>query len=188
MRTGETAEDKLEDLRGWMNEKASSGDSAIRSDWPEVKEKFKQRTAELDKNMDSLSAKSKQEYNELKTRYQSWEAREERRQKTPLSQQNVTKWQSQLLGEYKDLNKITPNNIREAYLTFMGVVRAKRQNWTQSDWDYVDHVYGKLNDRRGQIEDQISTADNLKIRTLQGEYLTLEGAADTKSMMQHVRE
>ncbi|WP_242928707.1 hypothetical protein [Pontibacter vulgaris] len=188
VRTGETTEEKLEELRGWMNEKSTQGDSAIRSDWPEVREKIRQRTAELDKNVDSLSAKSRQEYNELKQRYERWEAREQRRQQMPLSQQKITQWQNQLLGEYKDIDKITAKNIREAYLTFMGVVRTKRRSWTQSDWDYVDYVYSKLNERRGQVEGQISTSDNFKIRTLQGEYLTLEGAADTQSMLNDVKD
>ena len=78
--------------------------------------------------------------------------------------------------------------MREAYLTFMGTVRTKNRNWTQNDWDYVDYVYSTLNDRRGQVETQLSTADKLKIRTLQAEYLALEGAADTRSMVKGVDE
>jgi len=78
---------------------------------------------------------------------------------------------------------VQPENIREAYLTFMGEVRTNRRNWTQDDWDYVDYVYGQLNQRRREIEGQLRTADKLKIRTLQAEYLTLEGAADTQSML-----
>ena len=188
VRTGKTAEDRLEELRGWMNEKSGSADTAIRRDWPEVKKKIRLRTAELDKNVDSLSAESREEYNQLKERYQRWEEREERRQQTPLDKTKLTKWQEQLLREYKDNDKITPQNIREAYLTFMGVVRAKRQNWTQSDWDYVDHVYGLLNQRRGEIEGQIASNDNLKIRTLQAEYLTLEGSADAGSLIRGIRK
>ncbi|MFD2245497.1 hypothetical protein [Pontibacter ruber] len=188
VRTGKTAEDRLEELRGWMNEKSGSADTAIRRDWPEVKEKFRQRTAELDEDIDSLSAESKEEYNQLKSRYQRWEERQERRQQTPLDKAKLTQWQEQLLREYKDINKISPQNIREAYLTFMGVVRAKRQKWTQSDWDYVDYVYGQLNQRRGEIEGQIASGDNLKIRSLQAEYLTLEGSADAGSLMRDLRK
>jgi hypothetical protein len=188
VKTGKTAEDRLEELRGWMNEKSSSADTAIRRDWPEVREKFRQRTAELDKNVDSLSAESREEYNQLKERYRTWEEREQRRQQTPLDKAKLAQWQEQLLREYKDVKKITPQNVREAYLTFMGVVRAKRRNWTQSDWDYVDNVYGQLNQRRSEIEGQIASGDNLKIRTLQTEYLALEGSADASSMIQGIRK
>ncbi|MHC2990602.1 hypothetical protein OB13_02995 [Pontibacter sp. HJ8] len=187
MRTGKTVDDQLESLRGWMNEKSEQADTAIREDWPEVKETFKKRSAELDKNIDSLSAESKAEYARLKQRYERWESRQERRQNTPLDAKEIAQWQEQLLREFNDIDTVTPQNIREAYLTFMGVVRAKRQNWTQNDWDYVDHVYGKLNQRRRQIEGQMSNSDKLKVRALQAEYLSIEGAADAKNMMQNMR-
>lgn len=187
VRTGRTVEERLEELRGWMNEKSEQADTSIREDWPEVKETFRQRTAELDKNVDSLSAESKAEYNRLKQRYERWESRQERRQNTPLDADELVKWQEQLLREFDDIDSISPQNVREAYLTFMGVVRAKRQNWTQSDWDYVDNIYGKLNQRRRQIEGQMSNSDKLKVRALQAEYLSIEGAADAKSLMQNMR-
>ncbi|OKL38429.1 hypothetical protein [Pontibacter flavimaris] len=188
VKSGETAEQELDEFRGWMNKQAEKGDTAIRREWPEVKEELRRRNAQLESRFDSLSEKSKAEYRDLQQRYQSWEERQERRMQQPLDARKVTTWQEQLLREYDDLAQLQPSQMREAYLTFMGTVRTKRKNWTQGDWDYVDHVYGKLNVRRGQLESQISTSDKLKIRTLQAEYLTLEGAADTKDMLRNVEE
>ncbi|GAB3203210.1 hypothetical protein ABID22_000976 [Pontibacter aydingkolensis] len=181
VQTGKTAEQQLEEFRGWLNRQSEKGDIAIRSNWPKVKEELRQRNAQLEQNFDSLSDKSKQEYRDLQERYKRWETRQERRQAQPLDPSKLTLFEEQLLREYKNLQSINANNIREAYLTFMGTVRAKRRNWTPDDWDYVDYVYSQLNQRRGQVEGQISTGDNLKIRALQAEYLTLEGAADTQS-------
>ncbi|WP_018478575.1 hypothetical protein [Pontibacter roseus] len=187
VRSGRTVDDRLESLRGWMNEKVEQGDSSIQREWPDVKDDFRRRTAEIDQNLDSLSVESKAEYARLKQRYERWENRQERRQDTPLDVQELQQWQEQLLREFEDVDSISPQNVREAYLTFMGVVRAKRQNWTQNDWDYVDHVYGLLNQRRRQIEGEMSNSDKLKVRALQAEYLSLEGAADAKSLMQNMR-
>lgn len=186
-RTGRTVNERLESLRGWMNEKVERGDTAIQREMPQIKEDFRRRSSEIEKNLDSLSADSKAEYNRLKQRYERWESRQERRENTPLDAAELSQWREQLLREFDDINSISPQNVREAYLTFMGVVRAKRQNWTQSDWDYVDNVYGQLNQRRRQIEGQMSNSDKLKIRALQAEYLSLEGAADAKSLMQDMR-
>ncbi|HEY4651028.1 MAG TPA: hypothetical protein VIG72_06415 [Pontibacter sp.] len=185
-RTGETTQQKFEKLRTWMNDKTNRGDTVIRREWPKTREELRRINADLERNFDSLSAESKEEYKQLRSRYESWEARQERRQQQPLDPAKISSWQDQLLREYKDISNIQPANIREAYLTFMGAVRAKRRNWTQDDWDYVDYVYSSLNERRGQIEGQIGTADKLKIRTLQAEYLALEGAADTRSMLNGV--
>ncbi|MBB6610758.1 hypothetical protein H7F15_06890 [Pontibacter sp. Tf4] len=187
-KTGETTEEKLEELRSWMNEKADRTDTAIRSNWPATREKLRRINADLERNVDSLSTESKEEYRQLRDRYQRWEERQDRRQNQPLEESKLRTWREQLLREYKDISNIQPANLREAYLTFMGTVRTKRRNWTQDDWDYVDHVYSSLNARRGQVENNLSTADKLKIRTLQAEYLALEGAADTRSMINGVDE
>lgn len=186
-RTGRTVDERLESLRGWMNEKVEQGDTAIQREMPQIKEDFRRRSAEIEQNLDSLSADSKAEYARLKQRYERWESRQERRQNTPLDAEELQKWREQLLREFDMVESISPQNVREAYLTFMGVVRAKRQNWTQSDWDYVDNVYGQLNQRRRQIEGQMSNSDRLKVRALQAEYLTLEGAADTRNLIQNMR-
>jgi hypothetical protein len=186
-RTGRTIDERLESMRGWMNEKVERGDTSINREMPQIKEDFRRRTAEIEQNLDSLSADSKAEYARLKQRYERWENRQERRQNTPLDAAELQVWQQQLLREFDNIDAITPQNIREAYLTFMGVVRAKRQNWTQNDWDYVDNVYGRLNQRRRQIEGQMANSDKLKIRALQAEYLSIEGAADAKSLLQNMR-
>ncbi|CAM3448950.1 hypothetical protein POKO110462_03100 [Pontibacter korlensis] len=188
VRSGQTAEQELEEFRGWLNRQAEKGDTAIRREWPEVKEELRRRNAQLENRFDSLSTKSKQEFRDLQGRYKQWEERQERRMQQPLDANKIAEWQEQLLREYDNLDQLQASQLREAYLTFMGTVRTKRQNWSQNEWDYVDHVYGQLNQRRRQLEEQISTADNLKIRTLQAEYLTLEGAADTKDMFRNVAE
>ncbi|MER2997733.1 hypothetical protein [Pontibacter populi] len=184
--TGETTEDKLEKLRSWMNEKADRTDTAIRENWPETKEELRRMNEDIERNFDSLSTESKEEYRRLKQRYETWEARQERRQSQPLDPALVKTWEQKLLRDYQNISTIGPSSIREAYLTFMSEVRIKKRSWTPGDWDYVDHVYSKLNERRGQIEGQISTSDKLKIRTLQAEYLALEGAADTRNMLNEV--
>lgn len=187
VRNGETPEQKVERLRSWMNQKANRADTSIRENWPETREKIRDINADIERNFDSLSTQSQEEYRQLKERYAQWENEQEQRQMQPLQANEIQKWEDELLREYKEIENITSQNVREAYLTFMGTVRAKQRNFTQNDWDYVDHVYSQLNQRRRQIEGQMSTADKLKIRALQAEYLALEGAADTRSMVQGER-
>ena len=69
----------------------------------------------------------------------------------------------------------------------MGMVRAKKKNWNQNDWDYVDYIYRQLNKRKGEIDASISSADNLKIRSLQAEYLALEAGHDAKDLINTVK-
>jgi hypothetical protein len=178
---------ELDDFKAWVNDKAERTDSTTRENWPKVKEEFRQRAARLDSKADSLSAEGKAEYRELKSKYQAWEAKQEKRTSQPLDAAKVQQWEKDLLGG-KTPEAISAADMREMYLTFMGVVRAKKRRWTQDDWDYVDHVYGRLNDRKEQVESAIPASDRVKITSLQAEYLALEAGHDAKDLYQHVKK
>lgn len=180
--------DELNDFKSWVNAKANRTDSAARENWPEVKEDFKQRTARIESRLDSLSAESKAEYARVKAEYQTWENKKERRESKPLDASKLRQWEQELLGPTKELATLTAADMRETYLLFMGIVRAKKNNWTQDDWDYVDNVYSRLNDRKQELEGAIPTTDRIKIKTLQAEYLALEASHDAKDLYQHVRK
>jgi len=180
-------ERELREFKAWVNDKANRVDSSADKNWPKVKEEYKARTARLESRMDSLSVQSKQEYAELKSKYRNWETKKERRESKPLQADKIQEWQQQLLGNNTNLAALTAADMRETYLLFMGIVRAKKQRWTQEDWDYVDHVYSQLNNRKEQVESAIPTADRIKIKTLQAEYLALEASGDAKDLYNNVK-
>ena len=182
------ASDELNEFRDWVKTKADRTDSAAKENWPEVKEDFRRRTARLDSKADSLSAEAREEYNRLKAQYQTWEEKNERRAQKPLDGNKLRQWEQELLGPTKELSTLTAADMRETYLLFMGIVRAKKNKWTQDDWDYVDNVYSRLNDRKEQLEGSLSAGDRIKIKSLQTEYLALEAAHDAKDLYQHVRK
>jgi hypothetical protein len=177
---------ELDDFKAWINDKAGRADSTTKENWPKVKEEFRQRAARLDSKTDSLSAEGKAEYKELKRKFEGWQAKQEKRTSQPLDPAKVRQWEKSLLGN-KTPEAINAPEMREMYLTFMGVVRAQKRRWTQDDWDYVDHVYGRLNNRRGQVESAIPASDRIKIKTLQAEYLALEASSDARDIYQHVK-
>ncbi|MBK0404000.1 hypothetical protein I5M27_13480 [Adhaeribacter sp. BT258] len=176
------ADDEVRDFQDWVNDKTNRADSNAKEKWPEVKEDFKTRSAQLDAKMDSFSADTRREYEAAKARYQAWENRRDTRTSRPLDNAHLSSWRNTLLGNFGNLKTVTATNVKEVYLTFMGAVRAKKANWTQEDWDYVDQVYGELNQRKREIDNAISTTDAVKIKTLQAEYLTLEASADAQDV------
>lgn len=182
-----TASRELDELEAWVQDKAQRTDSTTRENWPKVKEEFRQRAARLDAKADSLSAEGKAEYARVKQKYESWEARQERRTSQPLDAAKLLQWEKELLAN-KKLESLQAPDMREAYLTFMGVVRARKTRWTQDDWDYVDHVYSRLNDRKRQVDSALPTSDLVKIKTLQAEYLALEAGSDAKDLYRDVKK
>lgn len=180
--------DELREFRDWINTQTARADTNASRRWPKVKEEFRTRTEHLETRLDSLSEDSKREYAELKQRYQTWENQQDKRTAQPLNEATLAKWRKELLGERADLKTVTGANARETYLLFMGIVRAKKQHWTPTDWDYVDQVYGELNTRKREIESAIPTSDRVKIKALQSEYLALEGAADAADAYENVKK
>ncbi len=180
--------DELREFRDWVNQKTAQADTNASRRWPKVKDEFNTRSAKFEKNLDSLSEDSKREYAELKNRFKSWEQKQEARTAQPLNETTLNNWRKELLGERRAYSTITGANAKETYLLFMGIVRAKNDKWTLTDWDYVDHVYSELNNRYSQIQSNISAADRLKIKVLQAEYLALEGAADAKDAYHNVKK
>ncbi|WP_034256657.1 hypothetical protein [Adhaeribacter aquaticus] len=179
---------ELDDFRAWVNSKANKTENNAKENWPQVKEEFKEKSARLDAKADSLSAETKAEYAKLKAKYKRWESQQDQRQGTPLDPAKIQQWQQELLGGNRDLASISGADMRETYLLFMGIVRAKNNKWTQDDWDYVDYVYGQLNDRKQQVESGIPATHRIKIKALQAEYLALESSSDARDLYQHVKK
>ncbi|WP_181305883.1 DUF6565 domain-containing protein [Rufibacter sp. XAAS-G3-1] len=182
------AEQDLAELREWMKDKTDSTKNPD-TRWPQVKEEFKEKTAQLDSRMDSLSAKSKEEYKELRREYLNWEARNQQRVEMPLSPETLQRFEEELFGSANALDAtFTAPQMREAYTQFLQNVRARRTTWTAADWDYVDELYSRLNQKKNLVEDQISAKDKLRIKALQAEFLALEAQKDAKDLYREINQ
>ncbi|MHC2991022.1 hypothetical protein OB13_05280 [Pontibacter sp. HJ8] len=180
-------EQDLEDLRNWMNRKATEGDSITRAEWPAVKEEFKVRSKNLEQGSNKLTDQSKQEYGELKNRYSQWEAQNEERQGQPLDRETAARWERNLTGT-GNIRNLKAGQMRDTYIRFMDSVRAQRTNWSLRDWDYAEHVYLVLNDRRQQVLANMNNSDKIKVAALQVEFNTLRKSRDAKDMYNNMRE
>ena len=180
-------EQDLEDLRNWMNRKASQGDSITRAEWPAVKQEFRARTQGLEQGTSKMTDQSKQEYGELKSRYRRWEAQNEERQGQPLDRETATAWERKLVGN-TNISRLRAEQMRDTFTRFMEAVRAQRSGWSLRDWDYAEHVYLALNDRKQEVLDKMTNGDKLKVAALQVEFNTLRKSRDAKDMYENMRE
>ena len=180
-------EQDLEDLRTWMNRKASQGDSITRAEWPTIKQEFRTRTQSLEQGTNKMTEQSKQEYSELKTRYRQWEADNEERYGQPLDRETAANWERRLAGT-QNIRNLKASQMRDTYTRFMENVRAQRSDWSLRDWDYAEHVYLLLGERKQQLLDQMSNGDKMKVAALQVEFNTLRKSRDAKDLYESMRE
>lgn len=180
-------EQDLEDFRTWMNRRVNQGDSITRAEWPTVKQEFRARTQRLDRSSSQMNEASKQEYGELKNQYQEWEAEKEERYGQPLSRETAATWERRLAGTNK-IGQLKASQLRGAFVRFMENVRAQRTDWSLRDWDYAEHLYLQLNDRKQQVLSQMTNSDKMKVAALQVEFNTLRKSRDAKDRYNQMRE
>jgi Spy/CpxP family protein refolding chaperone len=180
-------EQDLEDFRTWMNKRVSQGDSVTRAEWPLIKQEFRAKTQSLERGSSQMTETSKQEYGELKSRYNEWEAEKEERYGQPLNRETAASWERRLAGTNK-IGQVKASQLRNTFVRFMENVRAQRSDWSLRDWDYAEHVYLQLSDRKQQVLSQMSNSDKMKVAALQVEFNTLRKSRDAKDRYNHMRE
>ncbi|TXK38000.1 hypothetical protein FVR03_14405 [Pontibacter qinzhouensis] len=174
----------LEDLRGWLSKKANQADSLTRAEWPAIKQEFFTRTEKLDKNAGKLSDNTKQEYGELKNQYRELEQQNEEAYGQPLNREEAARWERELTGT-NNIKAIKMVDLRDRYIYFMEQVRARRTRWSLRDWDYAEHVYLQLSDRKELVLDALPNGDKMKIAALQVEFNTLRKSRDVKDRFEN---
>ncbi|RNI31030.1 hypothetical protein [Rufibacter latericius] len=179
----ETQESGVEqDLRAfkeWMKIQSDKVATTTRAEWPTIKSDFARQANKIENSFQGLSETSKRDFLELKTRFQELESRP-MADEVPLQAEEVRLREKELLGSFGNVQNISSIHMREAYIRFMQNVRAKRQNWTSRDWDYADYVLQNLGKRKAAVEEKLSTLDEIKIRTLIGEFYTLRSGQEFK--------
>ncbi len=167
-------EDELSDFRNWVGQTTANIADRTEEDWKRAKTDFENRTEELDAKQENFSDELKQEYSALKDEFKTAGDEYERN----LRAARLAEWEQKLLGTYADKSTIAQSNVRQVYITLLENVRNLHGTWTNEDWEMAKLVLKSLNDRKDEIDDDLPTDDEVKIRALQMEFRTLETAGD----------
>ncbi|MFC6997858.1 hypothetical protein [Rufibacter roseus] len=172
-------EQDLRQLKDWVRLQSDKISTTTRAEWPAIKSEFARHASKIESGFHNLSDNSKREFLELKTRFEEMESKP-LYDEIPLQAEEVKLREKELLGGFSNIQNIKPTHMRDAYITFMQNVRVKRQNWIPRDWDYADYVLQKLGNRKATVESQLTTLDEIKIRTLIGEFHALRSGQEFK--------
>ncbi|UYZ65073.1 DUF6565 domain-containing protein [Hymenobacter weizhouensis] len=181
-----TASGVERDLRifsDWVNDKLDRAEASARREMPKVTAEFDRQSRRLDRAVDSLTAESKREYSTQKARYQRWATRQDSLDQAARRPETAQQAQRRLLNEDVNISRARPTELPDLYLRLLETMRADRKNWTQADWSAASAVLSRLNARYEQVREQLPLEERLRIRSLQGEFRTLEKARDVKDVM-----
>lgn len=167
-------QDDLGDFRDWVSTTTGNVADRTEEDWQQAKQDFGIRTQELDQKQSEFSEDVKQDYQELKQKFNDTDEMYARSHQ----EARLAEWQRTLLGRWADLASVNESNVQEAYVMFMENVREKHESWTNQDWEMAKMVMNTLNEHKKEINGDIQTDTEVKIKALQIEFHALETAAD----------
>ena len=187
--TIEQAEQDLVELRNWIGNKLDRAATATADERAVLRSEFNELTARIDRGVDNLAEESKEEYKELRNRFNEWDTEQARLEEERQNQQNQSamdparerEWTIQLMGtSFENINNVPADQIDEAYVAFMQSVRDKDGNWGDTEWQYAQAVLDRLKERKHQLGSALSTEDRLKVEALEAEFGTRKAASDVK--------
>ncbi len=104
-----------------------------------------------------------------------YDAANRARRAQPLSPQRQKTFAVNLLGPYAGhLHTLTPATIGAPYQYLLQQTRARRQAWTDRDWDYARAVYADLNAALARVRLDLPARDELRVRAWQAEFVALQ--------------
>lgn len=173
----------LRDFSDWVNDKVDRAATTARRELPRISEEFDRQSKRIDKAVDSLTVEGKREYSTQKVRYQRWATRQDSLDAAARRPATADQAQRRLLNEDVNISKARPTELPDLYFRLIETMRSDKQNWTQADWSAASAVLTRLNTRYEQVREQLPLEERLRIRTLQGEFRTLEKARDVKDVI-----
>ncbi|UPL49966.1 DUF6565 domain-containing protein [Hymenobacter sublimis] len=175
-----------QDLRvfsDWVNDKVEQAATTARRELPRITEEFDRQSTRIDKAVDSLTVEGKREYTIQKTRYKKWATRQDSLDAAARRPATTQEAQRRLLGEEVNISRARPTELPDLYFRLVENMRSDKRNWTQADWSAASAVLSRLNARYEQVREQLPLEERLRIRSLQGEFRTLEKARDVKDVI-----
>ncbi|UOQ76294.1 hypothetical protein MUN84_17220 [Hymenobacter sp. 5516J-16] len=167
----------------WVNDKVEQAATTARRELPRITEEFDRQSTRIDKAVDSLTVEGKREYTIQKTRYKKWATRQDSLDAAARRPATAQEAQRRLLGEEVNISRARPTELPDLYFRLVENMRSDKRNWTQADWSAASAVLSRLNARYEQVREQLPLEERLRIRSLQGEFRTLEKARDVKDVI-----
>lgn len=188
--TQKELQSEVDEFNSWMEEKQNDVEKAADDSWEEMKESWEKveqeydaTIAELNARSEEMSEETREEYQEIKNEFNQWqnEMRADIRR-----QEGISKVEVVLMVEDTDdeLDQVTADNIVEKYRSFVDTVEEYKDDYTVKEWAIVESYWEMLNNRKNEVEDDITTGENAEIAQLKLEYAGIKTIYKTGAKME----
>jgi hypothetical protein len=140
---------------------------------------YNERVSAVDQYSSGYDEERKAEIQQMKTQYDSsWT----HMKSTYASYGKARTMRPELLsiGETAtDLSSINPTNIRTTYENFIKQVETNKASYTNDDWKVVGMAWNELDNRKNEIQSQLSAKDKYEIGKAKTKYMSMKSASKT---------
>ncbi|MGI4886638.1 MAG: hypothetical protein ACRYFR_16915 [Janthinobacterium lividum] len=127
------------------------------------------------RKLDTLARKGGQTLARVGRQTAQYDAANRARRAEPLSPDRKKTFAANLLGPYAGhLDAMMPATIGGPYQQLLQQTRARRQAWTDRDWDYARAVYADVNAALARVRLDLPARDELRVRAWQAEFVALQ--------------
>ena len=165
-------ESDLTQLGAYLNSVKATAQVYTQDHWEKIKTEYNNTIEKIGGADEKLPAEAtaklesaKAEYNKLKDDYDSHfrEAAKEQAANSYKVTLRKALFGDDNIGADMKFDFVTSKNALSVYDRFVTTVKNNQNNYTREDWDEIKLLYEALDNRKNEIEKDLSTSDNLKI-------------------------
>ncbi|MDQ4140872.1 MAG: hypothetical protein M3142_10140 [Bacteroidota bacterium] len=146
---------------------------AASTNWKAPLTMYNENVGPLDPNRNYYAENSRQSIDRMNNRYSTDWNSSSTNQSGGIAPIEVTSSKVRGAMEYFNITKIntlSSSTILEAYDNFVEKVRAYKNDFSRDDWQKVEAYYKALDDRKDELENQLSSKDKYEITKAKAKY------------------
>jgi len=176
-------EDDLTKLGAYMDSVKTATSVYTEERWEKIKAEYNSTIEKIGGADEKLSADAsaklesvKAEYNKLKDDFDSHfrEAKEQQAANSYKVTLRKALFGDDNIGSDMKFDFVTAKNALPVYDRFVTTVKNNQNNYSREDWDEIKLLYEALDNRKNEIEKDLSTSDNLKIAKLKVQFAAIK--------------
>lgn len=162
---GDKKDDDVESFKVFVTDLKAKSEEEVKENWEAIEKEYKEKITVIDQKTDKLENEIKKEYEQLKKDYEELETKYSTQMKEDDVDGDLQKLYEVVLTNKgdMDLSGVTTSNIVAVYAGFVDIVDAQKDLYTREDWDEVDILWDALNERKNELEDNLSNEQRMKI-------------------------
>lgn len=171
---------EVNEFDSWVEETGNDFEQGAEEGWQETEQAWNETQREYNEMVNNLEGKTAEMKEETRENYmqakRDFEQMQSEMEHEVTRRKGMAEIETVMMVEDPDegLTNVTEENIVDVYRQFVNTVDNYKQQWTAQQWNVLEQYWDMLNNRKNEVEDQISGEENGEIAELKLKYAGLK--------------